>query len=158
STATSSPFSSTRPARNAWWIVSWSGCDHPDVARLPSPPQLKHHQRPEHDAAAEYLQRREDLAEKERATDRCERRLEIHEQRGAERSDAHRRGKHAEKPGGDGGAEHNQREPATGRRRRLPVPGRERGEQKHGGRGQKRVPGDAQRIGAGKTCAGEEQD
>ena len=27
STATSSPSRSTRPARNAWWTVSWSGCE-----------------------------------------------------------------------------------------------------------------------------------
>src|SRR5262245_1961485 len=98
STATSSPSNSTRRARSGWWIVSWSGCEAgapPDF----SPAQLKHHQRREHDAAAERLQRGEHLAEEERAADGGEQRLEVHEQRGAERADARGRGEDADEPG-----------------------------------------------------------
>src|SRR2546430_16419285 len=67
STATSSPFNSTRPARSGWWIVLWRGCEQRVAPPHHSPPQLKHHQRGEHDAAAERLQRREHLGEEERA-------------------------------------------------------------------------------------------
>src|SRR5262249_57244665 len=86
-TATSSPSNSTRRARSAWWIVSWSGCDAGASPNF-SPAQLKHHQRPKHHAAAERLQRGELLGEKKRAADGGEQRLEVHEPRGPGRAAA----------------------------------------------------------------------
>src|SRR6266481_6096133 len=156
STATSSPSNSTRPARSGWWIVSWSGYESGASPNFSSA-QLKHHQRREHDAAAERLQRREHLAEEERAADRGEQRLEIHEQRGAERPDARGRGEDADEPGGDCEAQGHEREPASRGRGRLPVCRRERGDDEHDRRGEQRVPGDAQRVGAGKQRARREQ-
>src|SRR5262244_309475 len=135
STATSSPSNSTRRARSGWWIALWSGCERRRarprrVAGFAPPPlspaQLKHHQRRKHNAAAERLQRREHLGEKERAADGREQGLEIHEQRRAERADAHGRGEHAEEAGGDRGAQPNEGEPPGRRRGRLPVPRRQR--------------------------------
>src|SRR5262245_48956155 len=166
STATSSPSNSTRRARSGWWIVSWSGCEGRRAPRRVadfappglSPPQLKHHQRREHDGAAERLQRREHLGEKERAADGREQGLEIHEQRGAERPDAHRRGEHAEQAGGDRGAEPDKGEPAGRARGWLPVSRRQRDNHEYRRRREQRVPGDAQRIAAGKQAAGDEQD
>src|SRR5215469_17917704 len=165
STATSSPSNSTRRARSAWWIVSSSGCERRAPRRVagfapprPSPAQLKHHQRREHDGAAERLQRREHLGEKKRAANGREQWLEIHEQRRAERPDAHGRGEHAEQAGGDRGAQPNEGEPAGRGRGRLPVPRRQRDNHEYRRRGEERVPGDTQRIGAGEQPAGDEQD
>src|SRR5215468_11003116 len=71
------------------WLTSGALWRDLKARAPPSPLELKHHQRGNHHRAAGDLQRRENLAEKCRAADRGEQRLEIHEQRGAERADAH---------------------------------------------------------------------
>src|SRR5258707_8019348 len=53
-----------------------------------SAPELEGHQGAQHDGAAQNLPRGHELAEQRRAEDGCEQRLEIHDQRAAERPDA----------------------------------------------------------------------
>ena len=61
---------------------------HPRQPYLASAPQLKRHQRREHDGAAEPLQRSEDLAKQQHAQHHRHQRLHVHDQRGPERPDA----------------------------------------------------------------------
>ena len=63
------------------------------------------------------------LAEQRRAQDRRQQRLEIHDQRAAERADAVDRHEQRQHRDGDGDADHDQGEPAGGGLRRVPVPG-----------------------------------
>ena len=56
-----------------------------------SPPQLERHQRRDHHRAADGLHAGNPLAQKHRAADRCDQRLQIHEQRGAKRPHPRRR-------------------------------------------------------------------
>src|SRR5205823_3670519 len=82
-----------------------------------------------------------------RAADGDEQRLEIHEQRGVERTDAQRRAEHPEDSGGDRDAEGNEGDPAGDSGGRLPVLRQERRQHEQHGRGEHRIPGDLQRIG-----------
>src|SRR5262249_15309114 len=85
----------------------WPGCVLPPPVQPDSgPPALPNC------AKDSVRHRREHLGEKERAADRRKQRLEIHEQRRAERPDTDGRGEHAEEAGGDRGAKRDEREPA----------------------------------------------
>ena len=99
-----------------------------------------------------------DFAEQRRAEHGREQRLEVHDQGGAERPDAHRRHVKRQRRDGDASAQHDQEDPAVGRVRRMPVHGDDRRGGKNRRRGDERMPRRHARIGVLQLGAGDQQE